>query len=272
MSSRLRLALFLVIVASFPPALPKSGFAQQSHYFGDSLHDIAVSESQDEKLYETEGRLNEEIHQLQDTLRTTQQKLRQQVYVRDNELEALLTAEQLKSLNEQRLSETRENAKRGVQFMAEFARFLDHVSASGELTVFEGLPRATDDELAKIKNDNKTIEIDGWYFYAQPLPTKPSTVEKLRSTLVNYQSFQPYSGGKFCGGFHPDFCVEWKTSGKTHNLLVCLTCFESVYITPTGKTRFDFNDAAWKSFTQIAVSAFIKHKDVIEKLDQKIGQ
>ncbi len=102
MRSRILLPLHLAALAWFAAAIPAFGLAQDVFYFGDSLHDVAVSESQDEKLTATQDQLNEEIERPRDTLRTTQQKLRRQVFERDTKVEKLLNAEQLKSLNEQR--------------------------------------------------------------------------------------------------------------------------------------------------------------------------
>ena len=43
--------------------------------------------------------------------------------------------------------------------MRKFASFLDAVASAESMSVYEGLPRASDDELAKIKQANKTIEL-----------------------------------------------------------------------------------------------------------------
>jgi len=265
----LRLSISIVVAMTISTNFTN---AQESFYFDESLHKVSVSELQDEKLAAIEDRLNDDIEQLRERLRTTQQKLRQQEFERSIELDAVLTPEQLKSLNEKRHAETIQHAKANAEFMVEFAKYLEAISSSNALIIYEGLPRATDSELKKIKDENKTIVIDGWAFYAEPLPAKASIVEKLRSSLVDYKSFEPYSGGKFCGGFHPDFCVEWKAGDKTYYVQICLGCFEAVFIAPKGNTTFDFNDAAWKSFAQIAISTLARHADIIKKLDEMIGQ
>ena len=79
--------------------------------------------------------------------------------------------------------------------MRKFASFLDAVARAESMSVYEGLPRATDDELAKIKQANKTIELGGWSFYAAPLNTSQSTVDcDLRSlTIANSNSILPMS-------------------------------------------------------------------------------
>ena len=261
---RLSLSFVLAIATSLNVA-----YAQESFFFDESLYEIKVSDLQDEKLTEIENELHDEIEQLRERLRTTQQKLRQQEFERASALDAVLTTEQLKSLNEKRRAETIQNAKANADFVVKFAKYLEVVSSADALSIYEGLPDA---ELEKIKNVNKTIEIDGWAFYAEPLPAKSSIVEKLRSSLVDYRTFEPYSGGKFCGGFHPDFCVKWKTGDKIYYVQICLGCFEAVFISTDGKTTFDFNDAAWKSFAQIALATFTRHGDIIKKLDEMLGQ
>jgi hypothetical protein len=259
-------------VALATPVTFNTTYAQQSFFFDESLHQIAVSLQQNEKLTKIEDRLNEEVVLLQERLRTTQHGLRQQLFERNRALEAVLTPDQLKTLNEKRRDESIKRGNANAEFLVKFAKYLKAISSANDLLIYEGLPRATEQEIEKIKQANKTIEIDDWIFYAEVLPGNSSIVETLRASLVDYQSFKPYEGGKFCGGFHPDFCVEWKADGRAYYMLICLGCSESVFITPTDKTTFDFNDAAWKSFAQIAMSTFTKHADSIKKLDEMIGQ
>jgi hypothetical protein len=261
----------LLIAIAVVATSVEAGIAQ-TYYFGESLHEVSVSKSQEQRLEEIESRRNNEIERLQETLRTSRQQLRQQLFELDTELEQVLTAEQLRTLNAKRLEQTRDKANKNAQFMGQFAEFLKSVSEAESMIIYEGLPRASDDELANIKQKHETVDIDGWSFYSAPLAASPSIIEKLRSTLVDYRAFEPYTGVKFCGGFHPDFCVQWKVGEQTHNALVCLRCFELAYVEPSGKRTFDFNDAAWKSFAQIAIAIFQHHGDVIQKIDEAIGQ
>jgi len=246
--------------------------AQETHTFDESYHEVAVSILQEKKLTAIEEQLDDDIEKLNDKLRSMQQSLRKKVFDRNNALDAVLTPEQLADLSKKRREETIQRAKANSEFMSQFSKYLKCIADAESLTIYEGLPRADGVGLKKIKDQNKTIEIDGWGFYAEPLTANGSMVEKLRSSLIDYKTFEPYSGGKFCGGFHPDFCVEWKTGSKTFYMQICLGCFEAAFIQPTGKTMFDFNDAAWKSFAQIAISTFAKHSDIIKKMDQMIGQ
>ena len=246
--------------------------AQETHTFDESYHEVAVSGLQEKKLTEIEERLDEDIEQLKNKLRSMQQSFRKKVFERSNALDAVLTPDQLANLTKMRQDEAIQRAKANSEFMSRFSKYLKCIADADSLTIYEGLPRADDAGLKKIKDQNKTIEIDGWSFYAEPLTANGSMVEKLRSSLIDYKTFEPYSGGKFCGGFHPDFCVQWNAGGKTYFMQICLGCFEAAYIQPTGKTMFDFNDAAWKSFAQIAISTFARHGDIIKKIDQMIGQ
>ena len=258
----LQKAIFLSIALV---AISHDASLAQTYYFGESLHEIVVSETQEQKLREIESLRYAELKQLQDTLNTTQHKYYQRLFDLETELEQVLTPEQLKSLNEKRLEETREQVKKTADFMGQFANFLESVSAADSLTIFEGLPCAADVELAKIKQKNETIEIDGCSFYSAPLAASQSIKEKLRSTLVDYRAFEPYSGGKFCGGFHPDFCVQWKSGNHVHHALVCLGCAEMVHVTLSGRTTFDFKNVAWDSFAQVAILTFRHQGDLIKK-------
>ena len=171
-------------------------------------------------------------------LRKTNQKFRQILYKYDSLLEQSLTPNQLESLNQKRSQTTRKRANEIADFLRQFAIFLDAVSTSTNVEVFEGLPRAKPEELAEIKGDHQTIEFDGWSFYAAHLRPNQSQIEKLRSTFTDYQEFShhPKNMGKGCGGFHPDFYLRWKTDGQLNHVMICLGCNELKFLSASTKT------------------------------------
>jgi hypothetical protein len=233
---------------------------------------IDVGWLQRKELSGIEDRFDDRIRQLEETVQTSQMQMRQLLFQRDTEREAVLRPEQLDALNTRQREETLEVARTNIKFAAEFGDFLKAFVDAEDVTLFEGLPRLDEAELAKIREKSGTIEIGKWSFYAEPLAASGSVIEKLRATLVDRNSLEPYSGGKFCGGFHPDFCVQWTTGDETMSLLVCLGCHEAEFISPEGETIFDFSDAAWKSFVQIAIATFRHHGDIMRKMDEMIGQ
>lgn len=247
----------------------------QTYWFDNGWHEIEVSQAQVDKLEKIESNQNGKLVAMQKTqsrlqaeLQMTQRKLSQLMFEFGKELEQLLTEKQLESLNNKRADSTRKNAQENAKFISSFAKFLDSVAAADSLIIYEGLPRATAVELAKLKQKNQTITLAGWEFYTSPLDPNQSIVEKLRSTLVDYAKFNGhYTGqvGKGCGGFHPDYCVQWTANNRICHALICLSCNELEYVAASKKMKFDFDEIARQSFADIAKSSFRHHANTIKK-------
>jgi hypothetical protein len=217
-------------------------------------------------------RFDREIEQLQVMRRYAERHLRQLIFERDIAFESFLSKQRLIELNEKRKLETTNAAKENAEFMSKFAELLLALESAGDFKIYEGFPRTEEKSSAESEKQNKSIKFEEWEFYFEPLEVQTSMVERLRSILVNYKGFQPYSGAKFCGGFHPDFCIEWNSSNnKTFRLFVCFGCHEVLFVSPDEKVSFDFSEETWKSFAQIAIATFQRQADRIKHLDQLIG-
>ena len=75
-----------------------------------------------------------------------------------------------------------------------------------------------------------TVEIDDFEFYAKSVTLSPDLAEKVTALVLNPLSFSEYRGLKLCGGFHPDFCIEWQfeeEGQRWHSrAFACLGCDE----------------------------------------------
>ena len=242
-------------------------------------HEIEVSATQLEALSKTELERDKQLDSLRKPLaiaerklKTTSHKFREILFEYDNLLEQSLTLNQIKSLNFKRSQAAQKSGREKSDFMRRFASFLDAVSIYSEVSVFEGLPRATDKELAKLRKDHETIVFDGWPFYATPLRPNQSQIENLRSALTAYRDFRHHpkntNGGKGCGGFHPDFYLRWGSKNQEYHVLICLGCNELKFVSPTAQTIFDFDNKAWQSFAHFAIATFQFHKEGIEKANE----
>ncbi len=107
-----------------------------------------------------------------------------------------------------------------------------------KLTLYEGLPHPmyNSAELASEKKSKPTIARYGFDFYAEPRELTAGDQEKLKAILGDAKTYAPFAGEKKCGGFHPDFAVEWTLDGQTHACLICFTCGEFLVIGPNGRT------------------------------------
>jgi hypothetical protein len=82
-------------------------------------------------------------------------------------------------------------------------------------------------------------ELGGFPFYQPPLAVKPDDAVVLREVLSEARTFPPFSGEKLCGGFHPDFALEWNCGGSSCYSLLCFGCVEVVSIAPGVVLRTD---------------------------------
>jgi hypothetical protein len=85
----------------------------------------------------------------------------------------------------------------------------------------------------------QTMQLSGFPFYREPLGLKDEDVGTLRRLLGDRSTYQSYSGEKKCGGFHPDYAVEWSSEGKVYRCLICFGCSEARFDGPQGQTSYD---------------------------------
>lgn len=111
---------------------------------------------------------------------------------------------------------------------AQLRSILDELPQSGDVALYEGLPSEFwEPHLWESEaTQRKTIRLHGHLFYDERLVPQESDRKQLTSLLTNPRSFQRYRGTKTCGGYHPDYCLEWKHGEATTRALICLECSE----------------------------------------------
>lgn len=115
------------------------------------------------------------------------------------------------------------------------------LAKADHLVLYEGLPHPMYETvaLAREKREKPTVDLHGFPFYREPLELKPGDGERLRALLGDPATFSPYSGEKKCGGFHPDYAVEWSAGDKVYRALICFGCFEARIHGPGGEKTYD---------------------------------
>jgi hypothetical protein len=127
------------------------------------------------------------------------------------------------------------------------------IARADRVILYEGLPhegwekKALDEEL-KAK---KTFEDHGFPFYTEPLDLKPEDARKLTALFTDPASFRGYWGAKKCGGFHPDYLVEWQAESNTYRAHVCLGCSEVKVYGPRRKLYCDIEPNARPAFNSV---------------------
>jgi hypothetical protein len=114
------------------------------------------------------------------------------------------------------------------------------VRQADRLTVYEGLPHPRYEEAVfELELRTKpTTKLSGFPFYREPLNLKTDDVAELRSLLGASGTYQSHIDGKECGGFHPDYAVEWSSEGKIYRCLICFGCSEARFDGPEGRSTF----------------------------------
>ncbi len=111
---------------------------------------------------------------------------------------------------------------------AQLKSILDGIQRSEEVALYEGLPSEFwEPQLRELEvNQKKTIGLHGYLFYDERLAPQGSDLEPFTKLFSDTRSFQRYRSTKVCGGYHPDYCVEWKKGDVTTRALICLECGE----------------------------------------------
>lgn len=134
--------------------------------------------------------------------------------------------------------------------------FVAQTIAKGQSCVlYEGLPhqRYEAELLDEEVRTKETLQFYGFAFYAEVLKLKPKDAKKLAGILAHWATFEEYSPGKRCGGFHPDYCVEWRVGIEAYRWLICLGCFEGKLAGPSSETHYDVSPKARASLQELLV-------------------
>jgi hypothetical protein len=94
--------------------------------------------------------------------------------------------------------------------------------------LYEGLPHQSFEKqsLEKELETKPFVKVHGYPFYTKTLNVSDRDMESLRTILSTEASYEPFSGEKRCGGFHPDYTVEWGTGPESCFVHICFGCEE----------------------------------------------
>ena len=122
------------------------------------------------------------------------------------------------------------------------------IRRADRISLYEGLPHPFyETELfKKEKLEKPTVVFGGDSFYRDPLELKEADKAELRDLIGNPDSFQKFVAEKKCGGFHPDYAVEWTYGADKWICLLCFGCGEAKVLHDKVETRFDLESKAGK--------------------------
>jgi hypothetical protein len=130
----------------------------------------------------------------------------------------------------------------------------ERVRKAGKIVLFEGLPHHMYEQslLEQELKDKKTVQLHGYPFYADPLALDEADAKRLTELVCASDSFRTFQGEKKCGGFHPDYCIEWQDDEGVYRLLLCFGCGEAKFYGRTADDlRYDIASAAGTQFEKV---------------------
>jgi hypothetical protein len=130
---------------------------------------------------------------------------------------------------------------------------LGGISSAGEVLLYEGLPSEfwEPEWRARELREKETIRLQGYAFYdeAQQMPAKEAAA--LTVLLSASESYARYNSRKSCGGFQPEYCLEWTTGEASTEVLISLECVEVKLYGPRGDLYCDLIPDAVQKLKQL---------------------
>jgi hypothetical protein len=131
---------------------------------------------------------------------------------------------------------------------ANYKPLADAIAKAGKVVLYEGLPGEWSTDKPR---EEKTVQLHGYTLYEKQLVLSDETAKKLTALFCAEATFKKWGGLKKCGGFHPDFCVEWRNGEDVYQVLICFGCHEVKCYGPKQELYCDIQEDAYKQFTAI---------------------
>lgn len=111
--------------------------------------------------------------------------------------------------------------------------------------VYEGLPHQVKEQelFEKELKTKKTIEIDDFSFYAEPIEITEEDAQALLEMHASTENVSALKQDAPCGKFHPDFALVGTVNGKRSAIHFCFGCGEVLTIVGDEKMFSDMTQA-----------------------------
>ena len=129
--------------------------------------------------------------------------------------------------------------------------------------LYEGLPsefwepELLVQELAR----TKTIKLHGYPLYEELLALQGTDGEQFTALFSARTSFANYTDEKKGGGFHADYCLEWKTSEGTTHVVISLELGEVKMYGTKSELHCDLSQNAAQKLRQL-LSRYRKNRPI----------
>ena len=141
------------------------------------------------------------------------------------------------------------------------------IGKAKNVSLYEALPHQYFEKklLAKELKTEKSVKLHAFPFYDGAITPSDDDVKKLAALCGDLKTFGRYRGPKSCGGYHPDWCVEWKDGEDVYRVLICFGCHEARVYGPKNDVYSDLEDNALKKLVEV-LTPYRKKRPEREKL------
>ena len=152
---------------------------------------------------------------------------------------------------------TRAKPKEADRGFSHLQSLLTAAWKADKIVLLEGLPHPQWQTklLAQELRTHETIRLQDFPFYLEPLSLTRHDTEDLLVIFHDPNSFSKKAEGprgmKLCGGFHPDYALEFHVGADTYHALLCLGCAEIQVYSSTLSAYCDISKEAHTQFKLI---------------------
>lgn len=126
------------------------------------------------------------------------------------------------------------------------AKIRESLSKADKIFVYEGLPHQIF-ESALLRTEEKredTLKVANFPFYKPQVAVSDKIAKSLKELTSVSESYVVFSGEKRCGGFHPDYALEWFSGDQKYSILFCYGCKEALIVDGKKGYRYNFKRVA----------------------------
>lgn len=140
-------------------------------------------------------------------------------------------------------------------FVKHIKPLVEGIKKAKALTLYEGLPHQFHERqlLAKELKEQKTVKLHDFPFYEGAIAVKDDDAKKLLSLCSDLKTFGRYGGKKMCGGYHPDWYIEFKAGDDIYQVQICFGCHEARLFGPKNEVFSDLDNEALKKLAAVFV-------------------
>jgi hypothetical protein len=139
------------------------------------------------------------------------------------------------------------------------------IARSESMQVLEGLPHhfLERELLASERATKKIQELEGYPFYLEPLTLSDTDAREVSRIMRTWSTYKPFVSPAACGGFHPDYALEWSIGTDLYRVLICFNCDELLI---TGPELTSHNVLEWTAYEKLKkiLTAYRKNRPAIK--------